>query len=305
MLLPVMTMLAQVAVAGLPLTNSQPKVCWFWPRGCVVEGGGVKQVFVGGALIGRFDPNGRDRGPRNVLLVTLAKEPSMHLGHLAAAFGIGEEYLRRLRRLEETQGLRAVLKLATGCGERSRVPNEMKRRELHALFEEGWNASDATRRQRRGKRVSRPTVSRERRRWHAEKESAVIAARATAAIELAQLTLLSSVGNSTSTGATTEVAGPVAAVAAPTPIEEVADPAAAPAPDGSSMEAATPTDIVEPAPDTHAADEPGSTEAPACFGPWRSPKTEHGDRRKRSMAITENGHGDRRSDQSPRAMAIA
>jgi transposase-like protein len=47
---------------------------------------------------------------------------------------------------------------------------------------------------------------------------------------------------------------------------------------------------------------------PACFGPWRSPKPEHGDHRKRSMAITENGHGDRRnrSDRSPKtAMAIA
>ena len=46
----------------------------------------------------------------------------MHMGHLARAFGIGEEYLRRLRRLEETQGLGAVLKVATGCTKRA--PND-------------------------------------------------------------------------------------------------------------------------------------------------------------------------------------
>jgi len=31
---------------------------------------------------------------------------------------------------------------------------------------------------------------------------------------------------------------------------------------------------------------------------WRSPKTRDGDRRKRAMAITENAHRDRRSNQS-------
>jgi hypothetical protein len=33
-------------------------------------------------------------------------------------------------------------------------------------------------------------------------------------------------------------------------------------------------------------------------GRWRSPKTDDGDHRKRTMAITENGDGDRWSDQS-------
>jgi len=175
-----MEQLAEGSVWKLPLANSQPGVRWFWPRGNVVDRDGVTQVYVGGALLGWFEPSDRDRGRRNVLLVTLAKEPTMHMGHLASAFGIGEEYLRRLRRLEETEGLGAVLKVAMGCTKRE--PNEKKRRELRALFEEGWNASDATRRQRRGKRVSRPTVSRERRRWDAERQSARIAAAVAAAI---------------------------------------------------------------------------------------------------------------------------
>ncbi|MGE5128913.1 MAG: hypothetical protein ACM3IK_04740 [Sphingomonadaceae bacterium] len=46
----------------------------------------------------------------------------------------------------------------------------------------------------------------------------------------------------------------------------------------------------------------------ADFGPSRSPKTADGDRRKRNLAITENGHGDRRKRacRSPKTvMAIA
>jgi hypothetical protein len=171
---------AEVTVPRLPIANSQPSVDWFWRHGCVVERDGIKEVFVGGALIGWFDPKDRDRGRRNVLMVTLAKEPTMHFGHLAGAFGVGEEYLRRLRRLEERHGMAAVLLPAMGCAKRDL--DENKRRELRKLFEAGWNAADATRRQRRGKRVSRATVQRERRRWEAARESAAIAAPVAAAI---------------------------------------------------------------------------------------------------------------------------
>jgi hypothetical protein len=47
------------------------------------------------ALVVRFgNPEARPVvGVRSVLLVTLAKEPTMHLGHLAAAVEISDEYL--------------------------------------------------------------------------------------------------------------------------------------------------------------------------------------------------------------------
>lgn len=197
-----MESLAEGTVAGLPIANSQPGIEWFWRHGCVVERGGIKQVFVGGALIGQFAVRDRDRGPRNVLLVTLAKEPTMHFGHLASAFGVGEEYLRRLRRLEESQGLASVLKPAMGCAKRGLA--EGKRRELRKLFEAGWNAADATRRQRRGKRVSRATVQRERRRWEAERRSAAIAAPVVAAVATVkgeQLDLFVATSNETAAAA--------------------------------------------------------------------------------------------------------
>ena len=166
--------MGQVTVPSLPIATSIPNTRWFAPYGCVVEREGVSQVFVGGTLIAQFEPDDRDRGPRNVIIVTLAKVPTMHLGHLAKGFGLSEEYLRELRRLEEAQGLGAILKPAVGG--KWRITDE-KRAELHALFEAGWNVTDATRRQRRGKsRVTRPTVSREWHRWNAARDSAAIAA---------------------------------------------------------------------------------------------------------------------------------
>jgi hypothetical protein len=137
----------------------------------VVEADGVNRVFIGDTLLGEYDPRDRDLGPRNIVLVMLAQEPKIHLGHLAAAFEISDEHLRRLRQATKADGYGAVLTRARGCAERDEI-DPAKIRELRALFEEGWNPTDTTRRQRRRGRVSRSTVSRERRRWQAEKETA-------------------------------------------------------------------------------------------------------------------------------------
>ncbi|HLN93463.1 MAG TPA: hypothetical protein VK389_06345, partial [Thermoanaerobaculia bacterium] len=123
------------------------------------------------ALLGEYASRDRDLGPRNVMLVMLARDPKIHLGQLAAAFGISDEHLRRLRQAAKTDGYGAVLTRARGCAKRDEIA-PAKVRELRALFEEGWNPTDATRRQRRRGRVSRATVSRERRRWQAEKQVA-------------------------------------------------------------------------------------------------------------------------------------
>lgn len=77
---------AEGTVVNLPITSPQPGIEWFWLHGCVVERDGIKQVFIAGALRGWFAVEDRDRGPRNVLLLTLAKEPARHFGHLAQAF---------------------------------------------------------------------------------------------------------------------------------------------------------------------------------------------------------------------------
>jgi hypothetical protein len=80
-----------------------PEVRWFSSTGAVVVRDSQCSVFVGGLLLGEFDDGDRDRGRRNVLVVAVAKS-GVHLGRLATAFGIGEEYLRQLRRKEEDGG---------------------------------------------------------------------------------------------------------------------------------------------------------------------------------------------------------
>jgi hypothetical protein len=158
-------------VGELPLSNPQPGTRWFCRYGCVVEGDGVNRVFIGDTLLVEYDPHDRDLGSRNLALVMLASEPKLHFGHLAAAFGISDEHLRRIRQAAKTGGYAAVLTRARGCAKRDEI-DPAKIRELHALFEEGWNSTDATRRQRRRGRVSRSTVSRVRRRWQLAKEAA-------------------------------------------------------------------------------------------------------------------------------------
>lgn len=171
---------ATASVPQLPIAESSPRVRWFGRYSSVVERNGTMHVFVGGVLVGQFDPADRDRGARNVYAVTLAKEPTMHLGQLATALGMGEEYLRQLRRLEEAKGLGAVLKSAVGGQWRI---TEDKRQELHALFAAGVTVSEATRRQKRGKRhLSRATVSRERQRWAANRDGEKLAAPIAAAM---------------------------------------------------------------------------------------------------------------------------
>jgi quaternary ammonium compound-resistance protein SugE len=75
----------------------------------VIERGAMCEVFAGGLLLGQYEREGRDRGARNMLLVTLAQQPQMHLGQLAQAFEVSEEYLRILRRKTEAGGLGAGL----------------------------------------------------------------------------------------------------------------------------------------------------------------------------------------------------
>jgi hypothetical protein len=165
----------------VPPPESPPEVRWFAPWSCVVARESIRQVWIGGTLIGQYDEDDRDRGPRNVLMVTLARDPSMHLERLAAAFGVTDEYLRLLRRRAEVEGLGAVL--LERMGGHTKVSAE-KRKQLWSWFDEGLTPTQAFRRQpRRGRgRLSRATMSRERARWRAEKDAAETAATVAVAI---------------------------------------------------------------------------------------------------------------------------
>jgi hypothetical protein len=127
----------------------------FSADGTVVVQGTVASVYVGGTLIGVYDENDDDRGPRNVLLVTLAKTGEFRIGRLAAAFGMTSEHLRRLRRVEEVDGLGAVI--VPRQGKSGKVSPEV-RAAWFAMFDEGRTAKDAHREQSKKDRRAYSTV---------------------------------------------------------------------------------------------------------------------------------------------------
>ncbi|HEX2691693.1 MAG TPA: hypothetical protein VHN14_34020 [Kofleriaceae bacterium] len=91
-------------VGSLPIATLPTGHTMVYQYGCVVEGDSVNQVFIGDMLLGEYDPHDRDFGPRNVMLVMLAQQPKIHFGHLAAAFELSDEHLRRLRLAAKTDG---------------------------------------------------------------------------------------------------------------------------------------------------------------------------------------------------------
>lgn len=147
--------------------SSDGEIRWFSSEGAVVVRGTTAHVFVAGTLIGTFDEDDDDRGPRNILAVTLAKSDEFHLGRLAEAFGIGQEYLRRLRRKEEKSGLGAVLGARQGKNS-SKVTDE-RRAEWFAMFDAGRMPIDAHREQPRKDRRAYSTVWQVYQQWKQER----------------------------------------------------------------------------------------------------------------------------------------
>jgi hypothetical protein len=168
----------------LPLAET-PHVRWFCAGGCVEDGDGEANVYVGGTLIGTFGP--QDRGLRNVLLVGLASDPGTHLGHLAAAFQVSGELVRRLRRSFERHGVEALW--GRGPGGSEPKLSASRRERLEELFEAGASVTEAYQKQPRGKRASRATVGRVRAKWWAKRQLASAKTDATGQCEEAPLQL--------------------------------------------------------------------------------------------------------------------
>jgi len=161
---PVAVVLRAMEALALPLQESPPpyEVRRFSNDGSVVVRGPTSSVFIGGTMIGEFDERDQDRGRRNVLAVTLAKSDEFHLGRLASAFGITDEYLRQLRRKEEAEGLGSLL--LSKQGKESKVTAE-QRAAWGAVFAAGRMPIDVYRSQPKKKRLSYATVWRVYERW--------------------------------------------------------------------------------------------------------------------------------------------
>lgn len=133
------------------------KTRYFSRMGCVVEYPERRDVFVGGTLIGSFEPE--DRPMRNTLLIAAARAEGVRFGKLAEAFGVGVVTVRNVRRRFEKGGLEAIVK--SGGKPRKLTPRLVKR--LGKLFDDGLTIDEAH--QHIGERVSRAVVGRARKQW--------------------------------------------------------------------------------------------------------------------------------------------
>lgn len=163
---------AAMEALDLPLSESSPKPAYevrrFSSDGVVIVQDEIASVYIGGTMIGAFGIDDDDRGPRNVLAVTLAKSGQLHLGRLATALGITDEYLRLLRRKEETGGLAAVLGRRRGTI--TKVTPEL-RTAWYAMFDAGRMPVDAYREQPRKQRLVYNTVWRVWNDWRQERNA--------------------------------------------------------------------------------------------------------------------------------------
>jgi hypothetical protein len=142
----------------------------FSQHGWVMDEKGQKAVFIGGQLIGAFDP--KNTVARNLLLLTASQDPRVHLGRLARAFGVGGELLRRVRRRHEKGGVKSLLQV--GRPGRKTVRTNNVTDALTKMFEAGASINLALAQyQGRGKRgtskgskpISRASVGRVYQQW--------------------------------------------------------------------------------------------------------------------------------------------
>ena len=147
----------------LPTLASEPPTdrFWFSNHGCVVRGETRWQVWVGGTLVGVFEP--RDKARRNTILIGLVEGQRVHRGRLARAFGISEETVRAVQRRFEAEGVRGLVPRAS-TGRPPKVKSGL-RRTLWKMFDHGASVANVVEKFSRTEAISEVTLRRERARW--------------------------------------------------------------------------------------------------------------------------------------------
>lgn len=135
-----------------------PVVRWFSPTGCVVHFEDHIEVQVGGTLVSSFEPS--EHLLRRVAAVSLAQDPDIRKGTLAAAFGVSAEVLRQWRRTVESDGAEGLSTRGRG-GSESKVTPGLRRR-LFRMFDRGVGPRDVN---RRVDQVGYGTVQRVHQQW--------------------------------------------------------------------------------------------------------------------------------------------
>ena len=151
----------------LELVEPPAAARWFGGGGCVFERDGLSHVFVRGTLVGSFGP--KDTATRNLLMVSLAQGTEVHLEQLAKAFDYTADGLRRIRRLYEAEGGRAVMQRVHG-GSTSKVTREVRER-LHKAFDGGASIKKAWEKVGKKAGLGRSVVGEVRKAWNEGRES--------------------------------------------------------------------------------------------------------------------------------------
>jgi hypothetical protein len=133
--------------------------------GYVICRGDQREVYVGGSLVGWFEP--QDIPMRNILLVAASRATGVDMRKLAKAFGISPAMGRNIRRRYKQQGLQAIVEHKRGGRERKWTAKLQAR--LNKLFEQGLMIDEAHEKIRRS--VSRTLVGRAHKRWIDAKKS--------------------------------------------------------------------------------------------------------------------------------------
>ena len=122
-------------------------VRWFSACGCVrAVPEGRCAVWLCGTLVSSFDET--EFALRNVTVVLLSMDPSIHLGRLSEAFELSSERVRQLRRLFERDGLEALAR-SRGRG-RPRILGDREIGRLEKMFAAGASVDQAHARVKKG-----------------------------------------------------------------------------------------------------------------------------------------------------------
>jgi transposase len=147
-------------------TAPEPGVRYFTARSCVICCEGLRQVFVGGSLIGTYGTD--EPVKRDLLVASVCQDGSVRFNRVAEAFELGTETVRRIRRRFEEGGLEAIAH-SHRRGRPRRCTAPMERR-LFQLFDAGATVSEAHARVKG--RLSRAAVGRVRKQWAADQSRA-------------------------------------------------------------------------------------------------------------------------------------
>jgi DNA-binding transcriptional ArsR family regulator len=155
----------------LPMVDLDPRaqVRSFSRDGFVVQLGDRCDVVVGGSLVWSYAVD--DIAGRNMIIAKLAegkrRGSGLRYGRLAAAFGVSQETVRRVRKRYEKGGLEALARVSRGGRQRVITPRLRKR--LVGLFESGHTIVQAHKAIRGS--VSRTMVGRVHKQWVDERRA--------------------------------------------------------------------------------------------------------------------------------------